>query len=266
MRKVAPYLFIIILFAVGGWYFFTNEPDPVHELPPPLPPPAASAIVEDDPPVVPEPSYTEADEKPAVEPEPDPLPALYESDALVREALGHVIGPESIQQYLVKDQAITRLVAAFDSLTSRQVPPATNPVKSVQGALVVEEVGDRTVLSEANFARYHAYVDLLGRTDTASILAIYQKLYPLFQQAWEENDGQGSFNDRLVQVIDDLLATPDVSGPIYLVKPEAVYLFEDPVLEGMTAGQKILVRMGSANAATVKNKLQEFRAGLVPGD
>jgi hypothetical protein len=55
---------------------------------------------------------------------------------------------------------------------------------------------------------------------------------------------------------------PDVPGPIYLTKPEAVYIFEDPDLEAMTAGQKVLVRMGSVNAEVVKEKLTEIKAGL----
>ena len=63
-------------------------------------------------------------------------------------------------------------------------------------------------------------------------------------------------------MIDHLLETPDVPGPIYLSKPEAVYLFEDPELEAMTAGQKILVRMGSVNASVVKEKLLELKQGI----
>jgi hypothetical protein len=63
-------------------------------------------------------------------------------------------------------------------------------------------------------------------------------------------------------VLDDLLETPDVPGPIYLSKPEAVYLFDDPALESMTAGQKILVRMGPANASIVKEKLNEVKTRL----
>jgi hypothetical protein len=84
----------------------------------------------------------------------------------------------------------------------------------------------------------------------------------LFQIAWEENGGQGQFNDRLLEVINHLLQTPDVPGPIQLTKYEAVYLFEDPELEAMTAGQKILVRMGSANAELVKEKLLELKDKL----
>ncbi len=100
--------------------------------------------------------------------------------------------------------------------------------------------------------------------DTDSVMKFYRRYAPLFQQAWEENGGAGSFNDRLLEVLDNLLSTPDVPGPVYLTKPEAVYLFEDPELEAMTAGQKVLVRMGSANAAVVKEKLAELRAELSP--
>jgi hypothetical protein len=264
MKKFAPYLLVILLFAFGGWYFFTKEPDPVHELPPPaLSLPVAPVTVDEG--QVAEPGTSEPQpmvETPS-EPEPDPLPSLYESDPAIRQSLAEVMGMEAVQQYLVKDQAITRMVAAIDSLTSRQVPPPTNPVKSAEGAFLVETEGDRTIMSAANFARYGNYVELLYRMDAGTLLAVYREFYPLFQQAWEENDNQGSFNDRLVEVIDNLLATPDVPGPVYLVKPEAVYLFEDPALEGMTAGQKILVRMGSANAALVKEKLLELRSALI---
>ena len=59
-----------------------------------------------------------------------------------------------------------------------------------------------------------------------------------------------------------VLETPDVTGPVSLVKPEAVFLFADPDLESMTAAQKILLRMGGANAALVKEKLLELGAKL----
>jgi len=74
----------------------------------------------------------------------------------------------------------------------------------------------------------------------------------------------GLFSDRLFEVIDNLLETPDIPGPVYLTKYEAVYLFEDPELEAMTAGQKVLARMGSANASIVKEKLMDVRTGLTP--
>ena len=41
------------------------------------------------------------------------------------------------------------------------------------------------------------------------------------------------------------------------------YTFADPALEGRSAGQKLLIRMGPANARIIKAKLREFRAEIV---
>jgi hypothetical protein len=38
-----------------------------------------------------------------------------------------------------------------------------------------------------------------------------------------------------------------------------MYEFADPALEARSAGQKIMIRMGSENAAIVKAKLREIR-------
>jgi len=70
----------------------------------------------------------------------------------------------------------------------------------------------------------------------------------------------GYFNDRLVQVIDVLLATPEPTAPIELVRPNVMYTFADPNLEARPAGQKLLMRMGPENAAAIKAKLTELRA------
>ena len=65
---------------------------------------------------------------------------------------------------------------------------------------------------------------------------------------------------RLVQVIDSLLATPQVGAPIELTRPNVMYTFADPALEARPAGQKLLLRMGPDNAAAIKAKLTELRA------
>ena len=63
-------------------------------------------------------------------------------------------------------------------------------------------------------------------------------------------------------MVDHLLATPEVSDPVYLIKPEAFYIFENPDLEALSAGQKALIRMGGANASAIKSKLEEFQVAV----
>jgi hypothetical protein len=266
MKKAAPFVLLIVLFAVAAWYFFTREPDVVHDLPPALP--AETQQTEARPEAVPVKPAPESVLEPVPEPEPEivpePLPLLNESDREVSQAMTEIVGTAPLAEYLVQGQAISRLVTTIDRLASRQVPPLVNPIKPAADKFVVDSEGEHVVLSARNYARYDGHVTLMQSTNAGVLVMQYQRYYPLFQQAYEENGGVGSFNDRLVAVIDHLLETPDVPGPIYLTKPEAVYVFEDPGLEAMTAGQKILVRMGPANAAIVKEKLAEIRSELKP--
>ena len=63
-------------------------------------------------------------------------------------------------------------------------------------------------------------------------------------------------------MIDHLLATPDVPAPIALVQPKVLYEYADPELEQRSAGQKILMRMGTVNEARVKAKLRDIRRAI----
>lgn len=261
MKKTVPILLLVILFAIAAWYSFIKEPDPVHELPPSLSPPSEIAEIE-------EPGSSIGDDLEEVEVEAlivaPPIPETPPEDGVIRQELADTTGTSATLEFIVKDQLISRLVATVDSLTSRQVPPLVNPVKPVSGTLSVESEGDRIFLSADNYSRYDDYIALLQNTDVDSLVDFYNSYHRWFQEAWEENGGEGLFKDRLLQVLDQLLQTPDVPGPVYLTKPEAVYLFEDPALEAMTAGQKILIRMGSANAAIVKQKLQQLQTKITP--
>ncbi len=260
MKKAVPVVVLILFFGGAAWWSLTKPPEVIHELPPPQVAPVQPATEQP----LPAPANTTVYSEPEIEPEvpPEPLPALAESDTDITQALADIAGSARLADYLVDDQLISRVVASIDSLTSRQVPVHINPVRPAGDKFIVDTEGDDLVLSPENFARYDGYVALLRDMDSDALVSTYRHYYPLFEQAWEENGGEGAFNDRLVAVIDNLLAAPDPAGPVYLVKPEAVYLFEDPQLEAMTAGQKVLVRMGSANAAVVREKLKEIRALL----
>ena len=120
------------------------------------------------------------------------------------------------------------------------------------------------MLDPANYERYKPMVQLIRSSDTQALVATYTRYYPLFQEAYESlGHPPEYFNDRLIEVIDHLLATPEVQGPIALAQPNVLYEFADPGLESKSAGQKVLIRMGSENAAAVKDKLRELRTALL---
>jgi hypothetical protein len=65
-----------------------------------------------------------------------------------------------------------------------------------------------------------------------------------------------------VEVIDHLLATPEAPGPIRLAQPKVLYEFADPALEELSAGQKMMLRIGKGNRERIKAKLREIRAAI----
>ena len=191
------------------------------------------------------------------------LPALGESDDAALGALADIIGRQPVDQFLVPEGIIRRIVVTIDNLPRNKLAVERRPVKATSGHLVVEEHGEIVTLSADNFARYAPFISAVRAADTAGLAAAYFRFYPLFQQAYDDLGYNGMyFNDRVVEVIDHLLQTPEVQDPIRLFQPSVFYKFEDPELEARSAGQKLLIRMGSENARVVKQKLRDLRAAI----
>jgi hypothetical protein len=251
---------IIMALAAGAWWLWSGSgpaPAPGPAMPPEALPEAPAA--EESGPTFP----IEA----AVEAEPgEPLPALDDSDGALGRAVAELVGAPAFRQLVIADGLARRFVATVDNLPRRQAPRSKWPVREASGAFVVGGSEEAPVLEAANFARYDGYVRIATLLDAGAAVAVYRRFYPLFQQAYEDlGYPDRYFNDRLVQAIDDLLAAPEIDAPIALVRPEVLYEFADPALESRSAGQKVLVRMGPANAQRIKAKLREIRALLVEG-
>jgi hypothetical protein len=135
-----------------------------------------------------------------------------------------------------------------------------NPAKPPAGDFVAAGTGESRVLGAANFARYAPWVELVDSLDPDAAVALYRRLYPQFQSAYEQlGNPDGYFNDRVIEVIDHLLAAPEPPATIALVRPNVFYEFADPALEAESSGRKLLLRMGPGNAARVKMKLRDIR-------
>lgn len=237
----------------GGFYLTRTPPAPATTATAPAVPtqleikPAAPAIL-----------------YPIPEAETAQLPALDNSDNALRDALVNYFGRQSVQQLFGLDSIVRHMVVTIDNLPRETVATRLLPTKPVRGAFLVNKTGAEPTIATANAARYLPYVELARRTDPAQLVKAYGSFYPLFQAAYVElGYPKGYFNDRLVEVIDHLLAAPAVDGPARLTQPHILYKFADPQLEKASAGHKIMLRMGSQNALVVKARLREIRAELV---
>jgi hypothetical protein len=275
---------ILVMLAAAAYYYVSVYQSQAEEAPPP--PIPSVAIEKPEPEPMPEPVIVEPVEETTIEVAPEPeivdeatiLPALAESDEVVVGSLSGLVGEDSVLRFVVSDNVISRIVASVDALTARQVPGQIMAAQELGGEFLattneqpVEVIrnaeGDpipQYLLNPANFQRYDPQVELFEAIDTEELMTLYQDYAPLFQQAYSElGYPEGDFNARLIEVIDNLLAAPEIHEPLRLIKPEAFYLLANPDLEALPAGQKVLLRMGPDNAQRVKVKLQEIRAALV---
>jgi hypothetical protein len=271
------WLIVIILAVLGGvaWYLYSAREAVVEEVPPPPvveqeAPPAEPVEESPEPAIsVPEPA------EPVVEA--PPLPALAESDPVAIEALTGLVGEEPVAQFVAHEDVVSRAVATVNALSGQQVPASIKAVEGPGGeflatsdedpdSVVLNAAGDpvpQYVVDPANYARYTPYVEMLEAADPADVAAAYREYRPLFEDAFRQlGYPEGDFDQRLRSVVDELLATPDITEPPRLIKPEAYFLYADEGLESLTAGQKILIRMGPENAARVKARLTEIRDAL----
>lgn len=274
MSTLLSRVLIALCLAVAGllaWFYFRDgpPPDPPAVLEPAPPPPD---FVPDIRFPAPEPAMSPqaAEDEAAL-----PLPALGESDVPVTDALAGVIGTEAAARWLLPRNFIRQVVLAVDSLAGQPaMKPEFRPLAPAPGNFAVtgddetggDEAGESEtrVLDPANYARYTPLVRLLESTDMRRVAAVYLRYYPLFQQAWEEIGPPDSyFNDRLVAVIDNLLAAPELDEPPALVQPRVYFEYADPSLEARSSGQKLLVRMGPEHTAVIKRKLRELRAAVI---
>jgi hypothetical protein len=251
----------------GGIYWWREHQPPPTPIAPAVKPPAPVA------PAPPPPDAAPAIQNPVEVPK-TPLPPLAESDEYVRKALLELLGRKGLL-FLYTEGFVRKCVSTVDNLANEHASVMMWPVNRTPGRFEAEVDAGSTVIAGRNDARYFTFVHFVDSVDTRRAASLYLRLYPLFQQAYEELGYPGKyFNDRLVEVIDHLLATPDVPRPIkvkQLVVPGAakgaktVYQFEDPSLESRSAGQKILLRMGGAEAALLKAKLADFRRQVARG-
>ena len=193
-----------------------------------------------------------------------PLPHLDQSDQPVFGALSELVGKVPAEQFVIPQDLVRHIVVTIDNLTAPKAAERLRPFRPVPGQFVAGGSEDSLVLDPDNYQRYKPAITLLQAADTKQLVAIYTHYYPLFQQAYESlGHPPQYFNDRVVQVIDHLLAAPELKDPVALRQPNVQFEYGDASLESRSAGQKIMMRMGATNAAVVKAKLRDIRAALV---
>ncbi len=202
---------------------------------------------------------------------PEPLPPLANDDKAVNAAITELLGREQVLSFLDPGDFARRVVATVDNMARGHAASRLWPVAPAPARFLVVEQNGITTIAGGNADRYNAFVRFVTSIDSAAAVALYVRMYPVLQEAYEDLGYPGKyFNNRLVEVIDQLLQTPEpeapiqltltkIQGPISAKRPWSHYEFADPAMEARPAGQKILLRMGLRNTGLLKEKLRDLR-------
>lgn len=220
--------------------------------------PSAPTVVPDAAPAIEHPVPTSSG------PDEGPLPGLDQSDATFHDSLAALPGARSLDKLLVADSIIRHIVVTVDNLPRKKVAVSQRPIVPTGGHFMTASSGDRLTIDPENYDRYRPFMEVVESVDVEAAVRLYYRFYPLFQSAFDDLGYQNAyFNDRLIALIEHLLETPDVRGPIALSQPNVMYLYADPALESLSPGQKTLIRMGPANETVIKARLRELETQLL---
>jgi hypothetical protein len=191
------------------------------------------------------------------------LPSLDQSDDEVLAGLMALASDGALKSLLRPEAIVSRMVATIDALPKQTIGMNIVPLRTPTGRFQVVPDDGNFVASKKNAERYDTYMYVADRVNPKAAAAWYKRHYPLFQQAYRDLGTEGYFNDRLVAVIDHLLAAPEPKGNQQLIPAKVGYVYANPTLEQLSVGQKFMIRVGAENEATLKAKLRALREEVV---
>lgn len=274
-RKSSPAITIIvaivaIVVIIAVWLFSREEPEPesavtappqtVMPEPEPVPElPPAPDIPEPAPVPVPEPAPDQPEE-----PAPPPPVSLETSDEELRESLGSAGDSEILESALSNENLVERGAGLVDSYSKGVVLQKLLPLPKPEGEFAVVEENGLATIDPSSYQRYDQYAKAFEELDTAALVASFHRFRPLLEQAYEAlGHPAEDFDNAVIRVLDDILATPQIDAPIQVKKHVKAYKYVDPALEQRSGLQKQLLRMGPKNTARIQAQARALRAALL---
>lgn len=202
----------------------------------------------------------------ATEDDPEIVPLdldLENSDEAVRALVAKSGLPEALRAGLGQKGIVRTVVAAVDRVARGESPAPMLPFLSPAEPLRALDRGGRLTIDPSSYRRYEPLAAAFTAIPDRTWIAWYRTLRPTLEKAFRELGYPGlSFDRRLRQAAEHLLAAPAASGDLELEKKLLSYALADPTLEGLSAAQKHLLRLGPANAAQVRGKLRALLSQL----
>jgi hypothetical protein len=241
--------FIAAVFVVLGtvaFFFFKRQE---AELPPPRTATAPAAVAPADRPL-------------GTEAAPIVVPPLDETDALVRKLVGELSSHPRVAAWLATNGLLRNFVVAVENISIGRTPARQLRALRPTGPFRVVERGESLRIDPASYERYTPLAGAIQSIDAGGAARLYTTFKPRLEEAYRELGHEESFDRALEDAIVALLAVPALEGDASVAPKGALYAYDDPRLERLTAAQKQLARMGTRNVRIIQAKLREVAIEL----
>ena len=245
---------VLLIVVVGIYYFFIRDAGEQ--------PPSVAGVIED---------TAEKVEPEEVAQEPGEAEELIqvdldESDGLVRDLAKKLSFHPDLAQWLLTDDLIRKFVAAVDNIANGNSPRKHIDFFTPKGEFKVVEKNGQYIADPASYTRYSPVAGVFSSLNAQECVSLYQKLYPVIQQAYRDlGYPGGNFNRTLLRAIQELLGVPIIEGDVLLEAKLLSFEMAVPELENLSQAQKHLFRMGPQNIRIIQTKLRELKSLFTTG-
>lgn len=275
IKAIAPAV-VIILATVGAavWYFLANTEDSTaplgegeHTVASPVIADSTEQPASGTPSSLPRKIKRSTAEQATTTPQAQALPPLADIPSrLTNSDLGFLqaaqkLAPKMVA-WLTPDQQIRKWVFLVDNIAAGKIPSKNRPLSYDIDKFQVDEATaeDRFYVSETNFARADTLINVVTALPPQELIRYYQHWLPLLNNAYDELGRGDSFQDRLLQAIDNILAIEPLPEKALLQQPSVFYVYADKKLEKADKLNKFFWRLGSENT----EKIQSFLTNIEP--
>jgi hypothetical protein len=200
-----------------------------------------------------------------VEPLPDlvVVEPLDESDAAVKNAVITIAASPLVGKYLTNEGLLQKFVINVNSIANHEMSPNHSLIAAPEEEFRVYQQADSEWIDAASFKRYNTYVDALESMSTDDLIRLMDTYRGILESKFAEiAPPNSSFNNTLLQAINELLDTPIVPLPIEVYSDSVMFKFKDEQLEALSGPQKQLIRTGPENTRRIKDILRDLQDAL----
>ena len=188
------------------------------------------------------------------------LPALDDSDALVRQRIGILSSNPPVAAWLGTRNLIRTFVVVVENISHGMNPSHHLMVLRPMGPFRVITRGSQVVIDPRSYDRFSRIEEAAASIDARAAGRLFQSFKPLLQTAYDELGNQEPIDRGVERAITSLLQVPTIDADIPVDQSgEGIgYQYSSPELEGLNGAQKQLLRMGAKNVKVIQQQLRTF--------